>query len=61
MVVDVIISQKNPTDKIFPRTYMDFEQKYQKDHGMNRVNSNYCTSWWEVEEAHRCQVYKWCK
>ena len=37
MVEDVIISQKNPTDKIFPRTYMDFEQKYQKDPGMNRV------------------------
>ena len=24
-------------DKIFPRSYMDFEQKYQKDPGMNRV------------------------
>ena len=29
--------KKIPLDKIFPRGYMDFEQKYQKDHGMNRV------------------------
>ena len=32
-VVDVMISQKK-----FPRSYMDFEEKYQKDPGMNRVN-----------------------
>ena len=33
-----MISQKKiPPDKIFPRSYMDFEQKYQKDPGMNRV------------------------
>ena len=31
MVVDVMIS---------PRSYMDFEQKYQKDPGMNRVKVN---------------------
>ena len=38
MVVDVMISQKIPPDKIFPRSYMDFEKKkYQKDPGMNRV------------------------
>ena len=37
MVVDVMISKKIPPDKIFPRSYMDFEQKYQKDPGMNRV------------------------
>ena len=30
--------KKIPPDKIFPRSYMDFEQKYQKDPGMNRVN-----------------------
>ena len=29
-----------PPDKIFPRSYMDFEQKYQKDPGMNRVNQD---------------------
>ena len=29
--------KKIPPDKIFPRSYMDFEQKYQKDPGMNRV------------------------
>ena len=29
--------KKIPQDKIFPRSYMDFEQKYQKDPGMNRV------------------------
>ena len=29
--------KKNPPDKIFPGSYMDFEQKYQKDPGMNRV------------------------
>ena len=35
MVVDVMISQKKiPPDKIFPRSYMDFEQKYQKDPGI---------------------------
>ena len=39
MVVDVMISKKNPPDKIFPRSYMDFEQKYQKDPGMNRVKA----------------------
>ena len=33
-----MISKKIPPDKIFPRSYMDFEQKYQKDPGMNRVN-----------------------
>ena len=32
-----MISKKIPPDKIFPRSYMDFEQKYQKDPGMNRV------------------------
>ena len=33
-----MISQKKiPPDKISPRSYMDFEQKYQKDPGMNRV------------------------
>ena len=32
-----MISKKIPLDKIFPRSYMDFEQKYQKDPGMNRV------------------------
>ena len=37
MVVDVMISKKIPPDKIFPRSYMDFEQKYQKDPSMNRV------------------------
>ena len=38
MVVDVTISQKKiPPDRIFPRSYMDFEQKYQKYPGMNRV------------------------
>ena len=37
MVVDVMISKKIPPDKIFPRSFMDFEQKYQKDPGMNRV------------------------
>ena len=26
-----------PPDKIFHRSYMDFEQKYKKDPGMNRV------------------------
>ena len=31
--------KKIPPDKIFPRSYMDFEQKYQKDPGMNRVNA----------------------
>ena len=31
--------KKNPPDKIFPRSYMDFEKKYQKDPGMNRVNT----------------------
>ena len=40
MVVDVMISQKNPPHKIFPRSYMDFEQKYQKDPGMNRVKKD---------------------
>ena len=29
--------KKIPPDRIFPRSYMDFEQKYQKDPGMNRV------------------------
>ena len=28
--------KKIPPDKIFPRSYMDFEQKYQKDPGMNK-------------------------
>ena len=45
-----MISQKIPPDKIFPRRYMNFEQKYQKDPGMNRVkreksqlrSSNFC-------------------
>ena len=37
MVVYDMISQKIPPDEIFPRSYMDFEQKYQKDPGMNRV------------------------
>ena len=32
-----MISKKILPDKIFPRSYMDFEQKYQKDPGMNRV------------------------
>ena len=30
--------KKIPPDKIFPRSYMDFEQKYQKDPGSYRVN-----------------------
>ena len=34
MVLDL---KEIPLDKIFPRSYMDFEQKYQKDPGMNRV------------------------
>ena len=29
--------KKIPPDKIVPRSYMDFEKKYQKDPGMNRV------------------------
>ena len=33
-----MISHKIPPDKIFPRSYMDFE--YQKDPGMNRVKNN---------------------
>ena len=37
MVVDVMISKKILPDKIFPRSYMDFEQKYQNDPSMNRV------------------------
>ena len=36
MVVDVMISKKILPDKIFPRSYMDFEQKYQKDPSMNQ-------------------------
>ena len=32
--------KKIPPDKIFPRSYMDFEQKYQKDPGMNRVKKD---------------------
>ena len=32
--------KKIPLDQIFPRSYMDFEQKYQKDPGMNRVNTS---------------------
>ena len=32
--------KKIPPDKIFPRSYMDFEQKYQKDPGMNRVKKH---------------------
>ena len=32
-----MISKKIPPDKIFPRSYIDFELKYQKDPGMNRV------------------------
>ena len=31
--------KKIPPDKIFPRSFMDFEQKYQKDPGMNRVTA----------------------
>ena len=31
--------KKIPPDKIFSRSYMDFEQKYQKDPGMNRVKT----------------------
>ena len=34
-----MISKKIPLDKIFPRSYMDFEQKYQKDPGVNRVKA----------------------
>ena len=30
--------KKITPDKIFPKSYMDFEQKYQKDPGMDRVN-----------------------
>ena len=29
--------KKIPPDKIFPRSYMDFEQKYQKDPGSYMV------------------------
>ena len=46
MVVDVMISQKIPPDKIFPRRYMNFEQKYQKDPGMNRVKKNIKSKMW---------------
>ena len=31
--------KKIPPDKIFPRSYMDFEQKYQKDPSMSRVKA----------------------
>ena len=37
--------KKIPPDKIFPRSYMDFEQKYQKDPGMNRVNKQQVPEW----------------
>ena len=42
--------KKIPPDKIFPRRYMDFEQKYQKDPGMNRVNVSHPISpiFWEI-------------
>ena len=33
----LLFLKKIPPDKIFPRSYMDFEQKYQKDPGMSRV------------------------
>ena len=35
--------KKIPPDKFFPRSYMDFEQKYQKDPGMNRVKKKVIT------------------
>ena len=40
--------KKIPPDKIFPKSYMDFEQKYQKDPGMDRVN-----------EFHLQHVFDW--
>ena len=42
--------KKNPPDKIFPRSYMDFEQKYQKDPGMNRVNATMGRPGWDSQQ-----------
>ena len=48
--------KKIPPDKIFPRSYMDFEQKYQKDPGMNRVNERKSMSIY-TEQLHWTNPY----